>query len=423
MKELISLELAEIQSLKQELEERYHRFQSANLNLDMTRGKPCPEQLDLASAMLDNVTASNHLGEGGDYRNYGGADGIPEAKRLFSEYMEVTPEELIIGGNSSLNLMYDAVADAMLRGVLGGSKPWSKYDKPTFLCPSPGYDRHFAVCEALGVSLIPVSMNNSGPDMDEVESLVASNDQIVGIWCVPKYSNPTGIVYSDEVVDRLAKMPVASKDFRIFWDNAYAEHHLTETPKPLKNILSACTAAGNPDRVYLFGSTSKISFAGAGISFIAGSKTNMDFFRKRIGFQTIGPDKINQLRHTRFFRDIDGLRKHMLRHAAILAPKFDATLETLKKELGGYGVAEWEKPEGGYFISINAPTGTATEIVKLAGAAGVKLTPAGATFPYGKDPEDRNIRIAPSFPSTEGISVAMELVSICILLAAISKLG
>lgn len=423
MKEINSLDPNAIQSLKSQLHQRYEQFKAANLNLDMTRGKPCPEQLDLASGMLDCVQSSDHLGEGGDYRNYGGVDGIPEAKRLFSEYMEVTEKELIIGGNSSLNLMYDAVADAMLRGVNGGSGPWSKLDQPSFLCPAPGYDRHFAVCESLGIHLIPVEMNDHGPVMDQVESLVAENKNVVGIWCVPKYSNPTGIVYSDEVVDRLAGMKVANSDFRIFWDNAYAEHHLTDNPPQLKNILTACKSAGVPDRVYMFGSTSKISFAGSGVSFLAGSEANMNFFRQRIGYQTIGPDKINQLRHTRFYGDMSGLKAHMKRHAEILNPKFAATLETLEKELGGAGVATWSKPVGGYFVSIDTPEGTASRIVKMAGEAGVKLTPAGATYPYGKDPKDTNIRIAPSFPGVENIKTAMELLCVCILIAALEKIG
>lgn len=421
MKEIKSLDINEIQSLKSQLNQRYEQFKAANLNLDMTRGKPCPEQLDLASGMLDCVQSSDHLGEGGDYRNYGGVDGIPEAKRLFSEYMEVSEKEIIIGGNSSLNLMYDAVADAMLRGVNSGSGPWSKLDQPTFLCPAPGYDRHFAVCESLGIHLIPVEMNDHGPIMDQVESLVAENPNVIGIWCVPKYSNPTGIVYSDEVVDRLAGMKVANPDFRIFWDNAYTEHHLTDNPPALKNILTACKSAGVPDRVYMFGSTSKISFAGAGVSFIAGSEANMNYFRKRIGYQTIGPDKINQLRHTRFYGDMSGLKAHMKRHAEILNPKFDATLDTLEKELGGAGVATWSRPVGGYFVSIDTPEGTASRIVKMAGEAGVKLTPAGATYPYGKDPKDTNIRIAPSFPGVASIKTAMELLCVCILIAALEK--
>lgn len=397
---------------------RYHEFQSRRIGLDMTRGKPCPEQLELSLGLLDCLGRGDYKAmDGSDCRNYGGLDGLPEAKALFAEYMGVEPEEIIIGGNSSLSLMHDVMTWAWAFGTAGGSSPWCRQAPVRFLCPSPGYDRHFSICEHLGIEMIPVGLSGDGPDMDAVEALAAADPSIKGIWCVPKYSNPTGEVYSDEVVERLARMPASAENFRILWDNAYAYHHLNAGPTPLADILTACRSAGNPDRVLLFGSTSKISFAGSGLAFMAGSKANMAWARHHLGFQTIGPDKFNQLRHVRFFRNMDGIAGHMQRHAAILKPKFDVVQEVLAGELGGRGIAEWTRPTGGYFISINTHDGCARRVVQLAAEAGVKLTPAGSTYPYRKDPCDRNIRIAPSFPSVADIRTATEVLAVSLELA------
>lgn len=403
-----------------ELEERFETLKAENLNIDMTRGKPCPEQLDLSSDMLECVTASDYkTADGEDSRNYGGLDGIPEAKELFSQLLEVEPDELIIGGNASLTLMHDTALRAMVFGVVDSYVPWGKLSKVKFLCPTPGYDRHFAVCEFLGIEMINIDMTPDGPDMDEVEKLVAEDELIKGMWCVPKYSNPSGEIYSDSVVDRLAAMKTKAKDFRLFWDNAYVVHHLVDEPEKLKNILTACKHTGNPERPFIFGSTSKITFAGTGLSLMAGSEKNVEFIKRQIFFQTIGPDKLNQLRHVRFLIDMDGLEKHMKKHAAILKPKFDAVETILSRELEGKGLAEWSRPEGGYFVSIDLKDGCAKKVVEMAGEVGVKLTPAGATYPYKNDPRDRNIRIAPSFPSPGEISKAMEVVAVCIQLAGI----
>lgn len=403
-----------------ELEERFETLKAENLNIDMTRGKPCPEQLDLSSDMLECVTASDYkTADGEDSRNYGGLDGIPEAKELFSQLLEVEPDELIIGGNASLTLMHDTALRAMVFGVVDSYVPWGKLSKVKFLCPTPGYDRHFAVCEFLGIEMINIDMTPDGPDMDEVEKLVAEDELIKGMWCVPKYSNPSGEIYSDSVVDRLAAMKTKAKDFRLFWDNAYVAHHLVDEPEKLKNILTACKRTGNPERPFIFGSTSKITFAGTGLSLMAGSEKNVEFIKRQIFFQTIGPDKLNQLRHVRFLIDMDGLEKHMKKHAAILKPKFDAVETILSRELEGKGLAEWSRPEGGYFVSIDLKDGCAKKVVEMAGEVGVKLTPAGATYPYKNDPRDRNIRIAPSFPSPGEISKAMEVVAVCIQLAGI----
>lgn len=423
MSDFRNLSPQELQQTKSQLLERYCDFQARNITLDMTRGKPCPEQLDLAMDMLDCVNDIDYIAEDGlDCRNYGGLDGIPEAKALFSQYMEVDEDEIIIGGNSSLNMMHDTFMRAMVNGVTDETAPWMKMPNVKFLCPSPGYDRHFFICEYLGIEMITVEMKNDGPDMDSVEKLVADDESIKGIWCVPKYSNPTGIVYSDEVVDRLARMAVKAKDFRIFWDNAYAVHHLGDQPAKLKNILAACKQAGNPDRVLMWGSTSKITLAGAGLAIMAGSKTNMERAKKQMAFQTIGPDKLNQLRHVRYLRTMAGIKDHMKKHAAILKPKFDAVQATLACELQDKNIADWSKPEGGYFVSLNIMEGCASAVVQMAAEAGVKLTPAGSPFPYKKDPLDRNIRIAPSFPPLEDIRQAMELIGICIQLVSIDKI-
>ncbi len=410
-----------------ELWQRYNEFKAKNLKLDMTRGRPCAEQLDLSLGLLDCLGQKDYkAADGTDCRNYGGAgggvDGLPEIKELFARYLEVEPEEIIIGGNSSLALMYDLIVRAMLHGVPGSATPWGRLPKVKFLCPSPGYDRHFAICEDLGIEMITVTLNDDGPDMDEVERLVAGDDSIKGIWCVPRYSNPTGITFSDEIVDRFAQMKTKAPDFRILWDNAYAVHHLNGRIEPLKNLLTACKDAGNPDRVFIFGSTSKISFAGAGIAVIGSSATNINWFRKHLGVQTIGPDKLNQLRHIRFFSNMDGIMAQMQKHAAIIKPKFEMVFEILESELGGKNIAFYNKPNGGYFISLNTMDGCAKKVVAMAAEAGVALTKAGATYPYGNDPWDRNIRIAPTMPPLAELKQAMELVAICIQLASIDKL-
>ena len=424
MPDFKTLSSPQLQQLKDNLLDEYHKFKSRSVTLDITRGKPCSDQLDLALEMLDCVNSKDYLSEDGtDSRNYGGLDGIPEAKKLFARYLEVAPEEIIIGGNLSLNLMHDTFMRAMVKGVSEDSPPWGKLPKIKFLCPSPGYDRHFFICDYLGIEMIPVEMNADGPDMDVIEDMAAGDESIKGIWCVPKYSNPTGAVYADEVVDRLASMHVKAADFRIFWDNAYAVHHLNDNPPRLKNILTACQKAGNPERVFIFGSTSKIAFAGSGVAMMAGSEKNMAQIKKQIGFQTIGPDKLNQLRHVKFFKDVEGITDHMQKHMAILKPKFDAVQSVLKKELGGKNIAQWSHPAGGYFVSIDTMEGCAAAVVRMAAEAGVKLTPAGSTYPYMQDPLDRNIRIAPSFPPLAEIRSAVQLVCICIQLVSIDKLS
>jgi len=423
MTDFTKLSKPELEKLKQDLHTQYRRFQSRGLNLDITRGKPCSEQLDLALDMLDCVNSENYLtAEGTDIRNYGGLDGIPAAKTLFCEYLEVQPEEIIIGGNSSLNLMHDTFMRAIVKGVGEDAPPWGKLPEIKFLCPSPGYDRHFFICDYLGIEMITVAMDDNGPDMAVVEKLVAEDESIKGIWCVPKYSNPTGAVYSDEVVERLASMNTKAKDFRIFWDNAYTVHHLDGQPARLKNLLTACKKAGNPERALIFGSTSKVAFAGSGLAMMAGSAKNMALAKKQIAFQTIGPDKSNQLRHVAFFKNMAGIADHMKKHATILKPKFDAVQSELETALGDKNIADWSRPRGGYFVSIDTMEGCAAEVIRMAAEAGVKLTPAGSTYPYMQDPLDRNIRIAPSFPPLADIRSAMQLVGICIQLASIEKL-
>jgi len=399
---------------KKDLKERIEGFRKQGLSLDMTRGKPGPEQLDICNGMLAVVDEHNYRTPSGlDVRNYGGLDGFPEAKQLFAEYLEVSPEEVIIGGNASLNLMYDSVAQCMTHGASGGGKPWFGRNAK-FLCPVPGYDRHFAVCEHFGIRMIPVALTESGPDMDEVENLVGRDSSIKGMWCVPKYSNPSGVVYSDDTVDRLASMNTAASDFRILWDNAYTVHHLGGGPDPLKNVLEACKGAGNPDRVLIFGSTSKVSFPGAGLALVAGSRGNMDWLRSRLSAQTVGPDKINMLRHVLYFKDMQGILKHMDKHARIIAPKFRAVQEILQRELGDRGMATWTRPQGGYFVSLDTKPASAAAVGSLAGELGVKFTQAGSTWPYGKDPRDSNIRIAPTLPSLEQIRSAVEVLAVCI---------
>jgi DNA-binding transcriptional MocR family regulator len=420
MTELKSMNRRDLQAKAAHLDERYHAFKAQRLALDMTRGKPCAEQLDLSLGLLDCLGHNDYrAADGSDCRNYGGLEGLPEARRLFAEFLEVDPNEVIVGGNSSLTMMHDTISQALLRGMPGGNAPWRAVK---FLCPTPGYDRHFAICQHLGIDMLTVDMTAEGPDMDQVERLVAADESIKGIWCVPKYSNPTGITFSDAVVDRLARMRTAAPDFRIFWDNAYTVHHLTGTPDRLANLLAAAKAAGNPDRALLFGSTSKVSFAGAGLAAMAGSVANIRHIKAGLAIQTIGPDKLNQLRHVRFFRDMAGIEAHMQKHAAILRPKFAMVEEVLAHELGGTGVAAWSRPRGGYFISVDTLDRCAKAVVAMAAEAGVHLTHAGATFPYGRDPRDRNIRLAPSMPSPGDIRRAMGLVAVCIQRVSVAKL-
>ena len=414
----------ELLTLKNELEAEYKKFQEMGLKLDMSRGKPSAEQLDISMGMMDVLNSSTDLKcrEGIDCRNYGVIDGIQEAKELLADLIEVPADKIIIYGNSSLNVMYDTVARSMTHGVMG-STPWCKLDKVKFLCPVPGYDRHFGITEHFGIEMINVPMTPEGPDMDLVEKLVSEDPAIKGIWCVPKYSNPQGYSYSDETVRRFAALTPAAPDFRIFWDNAYAIHHLYDDRQDqLLEILSECEKAGHPDMVFEFCSTSKVSFAGSGIAAIASSKANLDDMRKSMTIQTIGYDKINQLRHVRYFKDINGIREHMKKHAAIMRPKFEAVLKVLDEELGGLGIGSWTKPNGGYFISFDAMDGCAKAIVAKCKEAGVTLTGAGATFPYKKDPKDSNIRIAPSFPTPEEMAMATDLFVLCVKMVSVDKL-
>jgi aspartate/methionine/tyrosine aminotransferase len=408
-----------IASLAPELDRRYEAFKSKKLALDMTRGKPCSEQLDLANGLLTVLGAGDYRAEDGtDCRNYGGVDGLPDAKRLFAAFLGVSPSEVLVGDNSSLALMHDTVARAMSHGVPGGEAPWSR-GPAKFLCPAPGYDRHFTVCEHFGIEMINVPMTDDGPDMDAVEQLAGGDAAIKGMWLVPRYSNPTGATCSDRVVERLARMKTAARDFRILWDDAYAHHHLVDSPPKLANVLELCKAAGNAERPVIFASTSKVSFAGAGVAMMGGSEKNIGWMRAHRTKSTIGPDKLTQLRHVRFFKDMDSVREHMKKHAAILKPKFDAVDRIFGRELGGKGIASWTRPLGGYFVSLDTSDGLARAVVKMAAEAGVKLTEAGATYPYGKDPRDRNIRIAPSLPSLGEIETAMEVVAVCVQRAAL----
>ena len=418
------LSVEELKVLKAELEQQFAEIKAKNLKLDMSRGKPSKAQLDLSMGMLDVLNGDSNLicEEGVDCRNYGVLDGIREAKQLLSDMSEVPKENIVIFGNSSLNVMYDTIARSMTHGVMG-STPWSKLDKVKFLCPVPGYDRHFAITEHFGIEMINIPMTEEGPNMDMVEALVNNDDSVKGIWCVPKYSNPQGITYSDKTVQRFARLKPAAKDFRIYWDNAYTIHHLYEEKQDyLIEILMACKQEGNPDMVYKFCSTSKISFPGSGIAAIAASTANLADIRKQMTIQTIGHDKVNQLRHARFFGNIHGVVEHMKKHADILRPKFEAVINGLEKELGGLGIGSWIKPYGGYFISFDALEGCAKAIVAKAKEAGVVMTPAGATFPYGKDPKDSNIRIAPSFPTPEELAMATEIFVLSVKLVSVDKI-
>ena len=405
------------------LEAKFQEVKGKGLNLDMSRGKPSNAQLELSNGMMDVLHSDSDMKceAGVDCRNYGIMDGIPEARRLLADMSEVPEKNILIYGNSSLNVMFDTVARAMTMGICGHT-PWSKLDKVKFLCPVPGYDRHFGITEFFGIEMINVPLLTTGPDMDMVEKLVAEDESIKGIWCVPKYSNPTGISYSDETVLRFAHLKPAAPDFRIFWDNAYSIHHLYDDDQDvILELLTECEKAGNEDLVYKFIST-KVSFPGSGIAAMAASEANLADARKAMFYQTIGHDKLNQLRHVRFFKDMDGMREHMRKHADILRPKFEAVLDVMEKELGGLGIGSWVKPKGGYFISFDSMEGCAKNIVAKAKEAGVTMTGAGATFPYGKDPKDSNIRIAPSFPTPEELAVASEVFVLSVKLVSVEKL-
>ncbi len=414
----------ELLVLKNELEAEYKAFKDRNLKLDMSRGKPSKAQLDLSMGMMDVLHSGTELSgiEGVDCRNYGVLDGIREAKELLSAISEVDPDKIIIYGNSSLNVMYDTVARSMTHGVMGHT-PWCKLDKVKFLCPAPGYDRHFAITEYFGIEMITIPMTPEGPDMDLVEKYVTEDEAVKGIWCVPKYSNPQGISYSDETVRRFAALEPAAPDFRIYWDNAYSVHHLYDDDQDIVlEILDECEKAGHPDMVYKFTSTSKISFPGSGIAAIATSPANIAEIKKQMTIQTIGHDKLNQLRHVRFFKDLNGVVEHMRKHADILRPKFEIVIKTLEDNLGGLGIGTWTNPKGGYFISFDSMDGCAKAIVAKAKEAGVVMTGAGATYPYGKDPHDSNIRIAPSFPTVEELELAAQLFVLCVKLVSVEKL-
>ena len=425
MPDIDQYDRATLAILEQELAARFATLKASGLALDLTRGKPSSEQLDLADA-LDGVLQGNyHDASGTDLRNYGGLDGIAEAKALFAPLLQAPAANVMVGGNSSLSMMYQSLLYCMHFGLSGPASAWSKSGPVKFICPVPGYDRHFTACIHLGIELLSVPLTGKGPDMDAVEALIDADPAIRGIWCVPRFSNPTGEVYDAATVDRIAALGKrAHKDFRVFWDDAYAVHAFDAAAPTLPSLWSACEAAGTTDSVLLFGSTSKITHAGAGVAFMAASGSNLAAIREHLGFSSIGPDKVNQMRHVRLLRDAAGLRAHMDKHAALLAPRFAAVLKALEQGLAGAGMGEWLRPQGGYFVSFDARPGLAREVVRLAAEAGVKLTPAGATFPYGRDPTDRNIRIAPSFPSLQDIKAAMEVFVVCVKLASVrQKLG
>lgn len=412
----------QLQQWEKALAEEFAAIKAQKLNLDLTRGKPSAEQLSLSDGM-DGILNGNYQSDSGvDTRNYGGLDGIEEAKAMGAAVLETPVENVLAGGNSSLTLMHQAVMTGHFFGFTGADSAWSNEGKVRFLCPVPGYDRHFAICEQMGIEMVNVPMTATGPDMDAVEELVANDASIKGMWCVPKYSNPTGVVYSDETVERIAKLgKVAAGNFRVFWDNAYAIHDLVENPPALANIFDLCKKHGTEDSVLQFASTSKVTHAGSGVAFMAASKANLDGFKKVLGILTIGPDKVNQLRHSKFFPNFGALQEHMQKHAAIIKPRFTSVLKHLEEAFGDNDLGQWESAEGGYFISFDTRPGLAKEVVRLAGEAGVKLTPAGATFPYGKDPQDSNIRIAPTVPTEAQVDEAMKVFVVCVKLASVRQ--
>ncbi|MGJ6980099.1 aminotransferase class I/II-fold pyridoxal phosphate-dependent enzyme [Aestuariimicrobium soli] len=394
----------------------YEELKARGLKLDITRGKPAPDQLDLSNALLTTPVATK-AADGTDVRNYGGLNGLPELRAIFAELLNTTPDLLLAGDNSSLSLMHDTVAFAMLHGLPGG-QPWAGR-KVKFLCPVPGYDRHFAICQDLGIEMIPIELGEHGPDLDEVRTLLA-DPQVKGMWVVPMYANPTGVTYDESTTRALLSMPAAD-DFRILWDNAYALHHLTaDEPAPL-DVVSLAAEVGNPDRVFTYASTSKVTFAGDGVAFMGASSANLDWYLSHYGKRAIGPDKVNQLRHATYFRNAEGVRALMRKHRALIEPKFQIVLDTLKRRLGQYGIASWTRPTGGYFVTLDVPQGTASRVVQLAKEAGIALTPAGASHPLGHDPYDRTIRIAPTFPTLGELTEAMDGLATCVLVAALEK--
>ena len=408
-----------VTSVSQQLQESYNAFKAKGLKLDLTRGKPSSAQLELSNEMLSLPGSSDYLAEGAtDCRNYGGLQGLAEVRRMFSGIIGAPAEQMVVANNSSLALMHDTMIFALLKGTCDSATPWSKQGEIAFLCPVPGYDRHFSICKEYGIRMIPVAMKGDGPDMDEVERLVAEDTSVKGMWCVPKYSNPTGTIYSDAVVERLAAMKTAAPDFRLYWDNAYGVHHLTSERVEIANVLELCARHGHSNRPFMFLSTSKITLAGAGLAMFAASKDNVKWLLARLTPQTIGPDKINQLRHVRFLKDEAGVLQLMDRHRALIAPKFQKVLDIFDEKLAGVPNVSWTRPKGGYFISLEVPKGCAQRVVALTKEAGVVLTPAGATHPYGKDPDDRTIRIAPTFPDLSEVAQAAEGVAVCVLLAA-----
>lgn len=424
MKSYLEMSKEELEQLRAELKAAYRKYQDMELSLNMSRGKPCKEQLDLSMELMDILNSDSDLTceDGTDCRNYGVLDGLPEAKELIGAMMENKPDNIIIYGNSSLNVMYDCISRSYTHGVMGNT-PWCKLDKIKWLCPVPGYDRHFGITEYFGIEMINIPMTEQGPDMDLVEKLVSEDEAIKGIWCVPKYSNPQGYSYSDETVRRFARLAPAAKDFRIYWDNAYGVHHLYDDRQDqLIEILHECKKAGNPDMVYKFASTSKITFPGSGVAALATSLNNLEDIKNQMKNQTIGHDKVNQLRHVRYFKDLDGIRAHMRRHADVIRPKFEIVERTFDEQLEGLGIGSWTVPNGGYFISFETLEGCAKKVVSRCKKAGVTLTGAGATYPYHRDPADSNIRIAPTYPSVEDLAKAADLFALCVKLVSVEKL-